>query len=333
MKGGKNMANPNNYEKHKHLIGTLINGWKILDIKVYPEKHHVFALAQHYCGRVKETPLTKINNNSAKCECERIKGAKERIIKKYSYLINTTINGWTILDIIPPDEEHEVTFALCQCCCGTIKEVNLKNIRRGYSKDCGCGRNKTIGELFSKDLVGQKFGRLLVVEDLEERSRTGHKLYRCKCDCGNEAILKTNFLTTLHVSSCGCLASHNNAYIQSFLERNKIDFKSEYTVWVGDNYYRFDFYLPKYNLFIEYDGEQHYMPIKFYSQSDDEANHNLEKTQEHDRIKNLYCEENNINLLRIPYWEKENIETIINNHLQRLSTKGFVEPTTEYATV
>ena len=37
----------------------------------------------------------------------------------------------------------------------------------------------------------------------------------------------------------------------------------------------------------------------------------------------FYCEENNINLLRIPYWEKENVESIINNHLQRLSEKGF----------
>ena len=41
--------------------------------------------------------------------------------------------------------------------------------------------------------------------------------------------------------------------------------------------------------------------------------------------KNKYCEDNNINLLRIPYWEKENIETIINNHLQRLSEKGFIK--------
>ena len=88
-----------------------------------------------------------------------------------------------------------------------------------------------------------------------------------------------------------------------------------------------------YNLFIEYDGEQHYKPVRYYNQSDEQMNLSFKKTQEHDEIKNCYCKENKINLLRIPYWEKENIETIINNHLQRLSEKGFVEESTRYATV
>ena len=59
----------------------------------------------------------------------------------------------------------------------------------------------------------------------------------------------------------------------------------------------------------------------------------FQETQKRDKIKNRYCEQNQINLLRIPYWEKENIETIINNHLQRLSEKGFAEQSARYATV
>lgn len=43
-----------------------------------------------------------------------------------------------------------------------------------------------------------------------------------------------------------------------------------------------------------------------------------------DTIKNDYCKNNHINLLRIPYYEQNNIENIIINHLQRLSDKGSI---------
>jgi very-short-patch-repair endonuclease len=113
-------------------------------------------------------------------------------------------------------------------------------------------------------------------------------------------------------------------YIKQFLDKNNIKNKPERTIFIGDNYYRFDFYLPQYNLFIEYDGEQHFKPIRYYTQTEEEMMDAFKKTQEHDRIKNKYCEDNQINLLRIPYWEKENIETIINNHLQRLSIEDYI---------
>lgn len=326
------MANLNGYEKNKHLIGTCINGWTILDIKTYPEKYHTYAVAKHYCGKIKEMPLTKINSNHAKCDCEHRKRLQETVIKRYEYLIGTKINGWTILCIIPPDENRHNTFALCRCECGTVKEVRLSYILNERSKDCGCGRKNTLSNIFTKNLVGQRFGKLVVLEMLDERSSNGKIMYRCKCDCGNEVNVVGNSLVTYHTLSCGCLVSYWNMYIQQLLEKNKIEYESEYIVYIGENYYRYDFYLPQYNLFIEYDGQQHYKPVRFYG-NDEDAEYVYERTKEHDKIKNRYCEENNINLLRIPYWETKNIETIINNHLQRLSTKDFVEQTTEYATV
>lgn len=326
------MANLNGYKKNKHLIGTQINGWTILDIRVYPEKHHTYALAQHYCGVSKEMPLTKINGNNAKCDCEHRKRLQETAIKQYEYLIGTKINGWTILNIVPPDENRHNTFALCQCECGTIKEVRISYIISGRSKNCGCGRKKTMSEKNTKSLVGQRFGKLVVLEMLEERNKYGRIVYRCRCDCGNIVDVLGNSLALGHTSSCGCLVSYWNMFILQLLEKDKIEYKAEHIVYIGDNYYRYDFYLPQYNLFIEYDGEQHFKPVRFYG-SEEDAELVFKRTQEHDEIKNRYCEENNINLLRIPYWETKNIETIINNYLQRLSTKGFVEQTTKYATV
>ena len=251
--------------------------------------------------------------------------ARQDIFEKYSYLIGMKVNKWTVirLEKIKCDNDGARIYAICECECGTVKPVLVKNLINNRSKDCGCGRKKTIGKLFSKDLIGERFGKLLVVEDLEKRSKTGHKLYRCICDCGNEIILQTNVLTTGHTSSCGCLLSYYNMYIDQLLTSKNIIHKSEYTINIDGNFYRFDFYLPEYNLFIEYDGMQHFEPVRFHNQTDEEMELTFELTKKRDEIKNIYCKENNINLLRIPYWEKENIETIIINHLQRLSEKGF----------
>lgn len=61
----------------------------------------------------------------------------------------------------------------------------------------------------------------------------------------------------------------------------------------------FDFYLHEENICIEYDGLQHYKPIKFYG-----GEKGFKKRQQYDKIKNEYCESKNIILLRIKYNEK-----------------------------
>lgn len=318
------MENNQRYEKNKHLIGTEINNWKILNIITDKELTHTHVEAQCKCGNINRIRLSYITTNrKIDCGCGEKERRYKRIFDKYKYLIDATINNWTVLNIIPPDEKHDRTYALCKCKCGTEKEVELRNLLQNLSKDCGCGRKQTVGKIFSKDLTGKKFGKLTVLEEVEGRSKSGHKLYRCKCDCENTIVLKTNQLTTRHTSSCGCLLSYYNMYTSNFLTEHSICFQPEYTVYVDEKYYRFDFFLPDYNSFIEYDGEQHFSPVRFHTQTDEESLETFYTTQLHDKIKNMYCEENNINLLRIPYWEKENIDNIINNHLQRLNEKGF----------
>lgn len=69
----------------------------------------------------------------------------------------------------------------------------------------------------------------------------------------------------------------------------------------------FDFYLPKYNMCIEFDGEQHYEYKNGWS--------NLGVIQIHDYIKDKYCVENGVTLIRIPYWEKGNIQVYLHSKL------------------
>lgn len=55
------------------------------------------------------------------------------------------------------------------------------------------------------DIAGQRFGRLIAIELLPERSRTGSRLWRCLCDCGKEKIAPTSALNNGLIRSCGCM--------------------------------------------------------------------------------------------------------------------------------
>jgi len=81
------------------------------------------------------------------------------------------------------------------------------------------------------------------------------------------------------------------------LLNNNISFKQHYYVNIDNKKYYYDFYINN-QYFIEYDGSQH-----FYYRKDGTWNNknNFIKLQENDNIKNQYCLNNNIPLIRIPY--------------------------------
>ena len=78
---------------------------------------------------------------------------------------------------------------------------------------------------------------------------------------------------------------------------------------------KFDFYLPDYNAIIEYDGEQHFMPVDFANKGAELATNSYNKNLKRDEIKNKYCKDNDIRLIRIPYYEYDNIESILTSEL------------------
>jgi hypothetical protein len=82
------------------------------------------------------------------------------------------------------------------------------------------------------------------------------------------------------------------------------------------SYLRWDFrILADEPIFIEYDGECHFFPVKYGGISEERAKENLIKAQRRDKLKNNYCDDNGYALLRIPYWEKKNIETLVTEFL------------------
>ena len=61
-----------------------------------------------------------------------------------------------------------------------------------------------------KDITGQRFGRLIVVEKAGN-DRRGAAMWRCRCDCGGERTVRGSDLRNGHTTSCGCIHSEGLA--------------------------------------------------------------------------------------------------------------------------
>jgi len=62
-----------------------------------------------------------------------------------------------------------------------------------------------------KDLVGQRFGRLMVLYDTGKRKKNGNVVWHCQCDCGNELDVRSGDLVSIHTTSCGCYQRQRTA--------------------------------------------------------------------------------------------------------------------------
>lgn len=111
-------------------------------------------------------------------------------------------------------------------------------------------------------------------------------------------------------SDCFKKESIGEVKIKKYLMNSHINFEQEkrFDDCRDANPLPFDFYLPQYNCAIEFDGEQHYNPTNFFSYS-------FQKNKLHDQIKTDYCNKNGICLIRIPYWDINNINNILDTKL------------------
>ena len=84
------------------------------------------------------------------------------------------------------------------CDCGNVfLKVGLEKLVSGEVKDCGCSKRNC-------NLIGKKYGRLLVIEKTEKRSKRSI-VWKCQCDCGNFCYVSSRALNYGTVKSCGCL--------------------------------------------------------------------------------------------------------------------------------
>lgn len=108
-----------------------------------------------------------------------------------------------------------------------------------------------------------------------------------------------------------CSESKGEKRIRKWLKHDNFVFESqkefEGLIGTGGRNLSYDFYLPEYNLLIEYQGSFHDGSGGEYTEQ------NLEKQQEHDKRKREYTKQNGIDLLEVWYWDFDNIEEILTN--------------------
>ncbi len=144
-------------------------------------------------------------------------------------------------------------------------------------------------------------------------NRTKIKIICNKC---HETFLQTPN-AHLRERGCGkCISSRGEMKIEQILKKYNLFFitqkKFDNCINITTNRkLPFDFYLPEYNILIEYDGEMHFKPHRLWSNNDEK----LISIQFRDQIKTKYCIENNIKLIRIPYFDFKNIEKILEKEL------------------
>lgn len=218
------------------------------------------------------------------------------------------------------------------CDCGT-KDFIAKGsyLRAGRVKSCGCYNKIASHDKNMIDLTGQKYGMLTVIEEVQRDSfhKSQSLLWRCMCDCGNETIVPSNALRTGKTVSCGCLTSKNEMVIRNYLSSIDINYIKQYhfddlrsplTGWL----LKFDIAVldddENVVFLIEYDGEQHEYGSRF-APTQEENDKKFKRTKLYDHLKNEYCKEHSIDLLRISFRDKDKMIDIIN---EKLKEKGLI---------
>ena len=128
---------------------------------------------------------------------KKSKFAKDVVGQKFGRLL--------IVSEIPKEERRNPgkREVMCLCDCGNEKRVSLNNLRYGNTTSCGCFEKENIRKRRKHNIVGERFGRLIVVGEIEPIKNT--RQFMCKCDCGNEKVVRIPDLLLGRTRSCGCL--------------------------------------------------------------------------------------------------------------------------------
>lgn len=188
---------------------------------------------------------------------------------------NKIFGKWKVLYRTENFPNSRTPRYVCQCECLKIKSVSKDNLIRGVSKSCG-----RCSAPIDLDIVDKREKQYMSNERfyaLSNNAKSNNKKSKNKNICKNKDIHKK--------------MSKNEALIYSALSYAEIDFQHQYYIIFNNNRCFFDFFISN-TYIVEFDGEQHFKDSIFGQY---QIIHNK------DLIKNKYCFENNIPLIRIPY--------------------------------
>jgi len=193
------------------------------------------------------------------------------------------------------DIKNNRTRDICTKCSNILNPKNIK-----YNLD-------DIKEIFKKE--GCKL--------LSNKYKRNDELLKYRCSCGN--ISKIRLANFLLGQRCGCDRSKGEKVIKNWLINNNIKYISQkrFNDCRDIRPLSFDFYLSNYNTCIEYDGKQHFKPVRFNGMNLKEARLQFNETVKKDKIKNNYCKYKNIDLIRIPYWNINIVDKLLEKEINK----------------
>lgn len=281
-----------------------INGFNILNtfINEKDNNRECCTLQCQKCGYIFYPRKTDLYDNATRKIC----CAKCNSLKTTNnFNIGDKIGELTLLSF-KVNEDNCIRWE-CRCSCG--EKLYLKSTELNGRRTCGKHNNPN-------DIVGKKFNKLIVLQHLDY-FKGNNRYYQCRCDCGTVFEVSRSNIISGHTSSCGCIRSKNEEQISQLLNiLNKAYIKNKtYNDLRGNNkqFLKFDFFIDN-QYIIEYDGQQHFN----YANNGWNNKENFEKTRKRDLIKNKYCFDNNIPLIRIPYDADYTIDDL------RLETTRFL---------
>lgn len=160
-------------------------------------------------------------------------------MSKIYNLVGETFGELEVIEKLPPKNNRVVW--LCQCSCGNLVEKTTDALKRkDFNHSCGCTKFRNCGTYQLKDLAGETFGRLKVLQ--RDGKIRGKSAWLCLCECGNTCRIHQAQLTTGITQSCGCLhrdvmrevksGSSNNNWNGGVSElRHQIRHLQEYINW------------------------------------------------------------------------------------------------------
>ena len=223
---------------------------------------------------------------------EFIQKANEVHSNKYGYLKVEYINNQTKVTIICP--EH-----------GEFEQTPTSHLSGKGCPECGIIERKTKNSLTTEKFI-QKANE--VHDNIYDYSKVEYVNSYTKvtiiCPEHGEFEQKPNG----HLSGQGCpkcKSSKGEEEVRKWLAENNILFEEQKTFedCVYKSKLKFDFYISEPNTLIEYDGVFHFKETTLKN--------NLSESLIKDKIKDEYCINNNINLVRIGFWEKDNVNNIL----------------------
>lgn len=283
-------------------------GYKFIKFIKYDSSHSKILIQ---CEKSHEPYEVKFYSFSQGRRCNKCRSEKSVIRYKFNYeYVKSYIEsfGYTLMSDDYINNRTKLTF---KCDKDHVYETTFDTFKSGRRcRKCSGSKKHTIEEV-------KEYAREFQYEVLSTNYKDNkHKLIFM---CSKFHIFKMNFNHFKSGIRCPhCKESKGEVAVAMVLDDHNIKYEKWFTFKDCRNIkpLPFDFYLNDYDILIEYDGELHYKKSDFHG-----GENGLKKQQYRDEIKTKYCKDNNIPLIRIPYWEFDNIEEIIIQGINKMSLK------------